>query len=253
MAKPDFEYEKKYWEQGVEFVIGIDEVGRGCFAGPLVVGAVAFAPKVKQFSNLPAGKAGLAIEQLGIDDSKRLKPKERERLAREIKKYALAWDITEVGVSVINRIGIGKATEKAMRKAVGDITKAMGCVMGYGGEIEKPTPTTHPRPITHNSSSSLFILTDFYNIPYLRGVGLKNQKGIKKGDQKSISIAAASILAKVYRDKLMLRLSEKHKKYGWGRNKGYGTKEHQEAILRYGLTRHHRKQFVRTWVEKRAV
>ncbi len=217
MTKPNFSYEKRFWKRGYKFVVGIDEVGRGAWAGPLVVAAVVFAPATKQFSNL-------AIEQLGINDSKLLKPRLREQLAKEIKKRTLAWDVTEVGVGVINKIGIGKATQKAMRKT---LRQAQGKLSG----------------------GKTFVFVDFYSIPYLRGLGRKNQLGIKHGDQKSISIAAASILAKVYRDGLMRSLSRKYPQYGWGKNKGYGTKMQQKAILRYGLTRYHRKEFVKSWKE----
>ncbi|PJE67608.1 ribonuclease HII [Candidatus Shapirobacteria bacterium CG10_big_fil_rev_8_21_14_0_10_40_9] len=225
ITSPDFSYEKKLWRKGFKFVVGIDEVGRGAWAGPLVVGAIIFAPAIKQFNNL-------AIEQLGINDSKLLKPRLREQLAKEIKKQALAWDVTEIGVGVINRIGIGKATEKAMRKTIRDIIRLLNGQM---------------------ASSHFFVLVDFYSIPYLRGLGRKNQLGIKHGDQKSISIAAASILAKVHRDGLMRSLSRKYPQYGWGRNKGYGTRLQQKAILRCGLTRYHRKEFVKSWRKKLVV
>lgn len=228
--KPDFKYESQFWRKGFGLIIGIDEVGRGCFAGPVVASAVVWPQPLKL----------KIIESLGIDDSKKLKPKERERLAKEIKKYALAWDVTEVGVSVINRIGIGRATQKAMRKAVRDIVRLN----------RKKRDINQHNNITIQQYSNVFILVDGFHIKYLRGLGLRNQKAIKHGDQKSISIAAASILAKVYRDKLMRRLSKKYPRYGWGRNKGYGTREHQKSILRYGLTCYHRKQFVKTWKEK---
>ncbi|MDP3955479.1 MAG: ribonuclease HII [bacterium] len=234
---PDFSYEKKLWRQGYEIIIGIDEVGRGSFAGPVVAAAVAWPPKFK-IENLKL-KIG---EDLEINDSKQLKPKEREKLSVIIKEEALAWDITEVGVSVINRIGIGKATEKAMRKAIADIAKLLIA------NCSKKQST-----INYKQSNNMFVLVDGFHVKYLRGIGLKNQKGVIHGDQKSISIAAASILAKVHRDKLMQSLSKqsKYKKYGWEKNKGYGTKEHQNAILKYGLTRLHRKAFVKTWEEKR--
>ncbi len=212
MKYPDFSYEQKLWKKGFGYVIGIDEAGRGAWAGPIVVAACVFAPKVQ-------------IENLGINDSKLLKPREREKLAKEIKKRVLAWDVTEVGVGVINKIGIGKATEKAMRKTVKDIIKKL------------------------KKEANFFVLVDYFYIPYLRGFGRKNQLGIKDGDQKSISIAAASILAKVHRDKIMRSLGRRSrfKVYGWGENKGYGTKKHQKAIEIYGLTRYHRKDFVRSF------
>lgn len=220
MSLPNFSFEQRFWQKGYKFVVGVDEVGRGAFAGPVVVGAVVFTPIKKQFTHL-------TIEQLGINDSKLLKPRTREQLAKKIKKHALAWDVTEVGVSVINRIGIGKATEKAMRKT---LRQAQGKLPG----------------------GKTFVLIDYYYISYLRGVGKKNQLGIKHGDRKSLSIAAASILAKVHRDKIMRSLSRnpRYKKYLWGKNKGYGTKVHLKNILRYGLTRYHRKKFVESWKER---
>ena len=134
--------------------------------------------------------------------------------------------MTEVGVGVINRIGIGKATERAMRKTISDLEKK-----GF-------------RPD--------FVLVDYLYIPYIKGLGKKGQLGIKNGDKKSFSVAAASILAKVYRDRIMRSLSRRprYKHYRWGRNKGYGTKFHLAAIEKYGLTRFHRKQFVETWKRK---
>lgn len=218
--KPDFLEEKKLWEKNFKYVIGVDEVGRGCFAGPVVAAACTFAP----ISNLKS-----KIANLGIDDSKRLKTNERERLEKEIKKYTIAWDVSEVGVSVVNKIGIGKATEKAMRKTIKDVRR----------KLELPT--------TQNSPSSIFVLIDAFYVKYLPGVGLKNQKPIKHGDRQSISIAAASILAKCHRDKLMIKFSRKYKNYLWNRNKGYGTKDHQQAIIKYGLTKLHRKQFIASW------
>lgn len=209
MAQPSFSYEKRLWKRGFKYVVGVDEVGRGAFAGPVVVAAVIFPRQI--------------VEINGINDSKLLKPRFREQLVKEIKEKALAWDVTEVGVGVINRAGIGKATAKAMRKTVSDL-------------VQKGYPPD-------------FVLVDFFYISYLQGLGLKNQKPIKNGDQKSFSIAAASILAKVHRDKIMRSLARKprYKVYGWGRNKGYGTKSHQQAILRKGITRFHRKRFIKTW------
>ncbi|MFZ5366568.1 MAG: ribonuclease HII [Patescibacteria group bacterium] len=256
---PNFYYEKKFWhvkpankratclprespkatftgwKKGFEYVVGVDEVGRGAWAGPIVTAACAFVPQIKNLK--------FKIENLGINDSKLLKPKQREKLAKEIKKNALAWDVTEVGVGVINRIGIGRATQKAMRKSIGDVIKKL-----RNEEIKHKKNSLN---ILISQYPNIFILVDFYSIPYLRGLGRKNQLGIKNGDQKSISIASASILAKVHRDKIMRSLSKKYPQYGWGKNKGYGTKLQQKAILRYGLTRYHRKEFVKTFLENR--
>jgi len=224
MRKPDFRYEKKAWRRGFKYVAGVDEVGRGAWAGPIVAGAVVFAP-APQIKNL---KFKIENSEVKIDDSKRLGPREREKAALWIKENALAWDVTEISVSAINKVGIGKATAKAMRKTLHDIKG-------------KPPIAT----LLHGYvANDLFVLVDGFHVKYLPG-GLKHQQAIIHGDQKSISIAAASIIAKVYRDKLMQRLSKKYPAYGWGKNKGYGTKFHQQAIVRSGVTVLHRKEFVK--------
>lgn len=197
MVLPTLRFEEQLWNQGYSRVCGIDEVGRGCFAGPVVAGAVIF-PKD---SVLPEG----------IADSKLLKPRRREELAEEIKKVALSWAVSEISVRNINKLGIGKATQMAFRKAL--------------KLLEKPAD---------------FVLIDAFNIKHLNR---KRQKAIPKGDRVCISISAASIIAKVYRDKLMKNLSKKYPKYGFSKHKGYGTKLHREAIKKYGLSRIHRKSF----------
>lgn len=219
MGQPNFSFERRLWRQGCSLVAGVDEVGRGAWAGPLVTAAVVFPSKmirrVRQHLD-------------GLNDSKLLKPKFREQLVPLIKAKAVAWDVTEVGVSVINRIGIGKATAKAMRKTIKDLGIKLG------------------------SRKLDFVLIDYFAVSYLRGLGIKKQRGIKKGDRQSFSIAAASVLAKVHRDQIMRRLARRprYKPFGWDANKGYGTKAHQKAILQHGLTRLHRQQFVQTWQEK---
>jgi len=197
MISPTLEFETQLWKKGYLYVCGIDEVGRGCFAGPVVVGAVIFP---KNF---------IFIE--GVADSKLLKPRHRERLVQEIKKQSESWAIAEIGVSVINKVGIGKATQMAFRKVVKLLDKKAD-----------------------------FILMDAF---YIKHLNRKKQKAIIKGDQICFSISAASIIAKVYRDKLMKDLAKKYPKYGFSKHKGYGTKQHQEAIRKYGLTRIHRKSF----------
>lgn len=196
-------------------VVGIDEVGRGAWAGPVVAGGVVFAPETK----IPKG--------VTINDSKQLTSPQREKAASWIRQNSLAWGIGEAPVSVINRVGMGKATKMAFRRAISQLA-------------DKSVKSIKPD----------FLLIDAFYIPYVRGLRRKNQKAIINGDEKSISIAAASILAKVYRDALMHKLSERYRLYKWGNNKGYGTKKHQSAIKKYGLTRFHRKAFVATWKER---
>lgn len=212
---PDFSAEKYYWERG-HLVIGVDEVGRGAWAGPVVAGAAAiFNLKFEIFKDI------------GIDDSKRLTAERKEELARIINKNA-AVGIGEVGVGFINRFGIVRATEKAMRLAIKNLIAGI--------------------TVDQIPKRNVFVLVDAFHVKYIPGVGLANQKAFVKGDQKSISIAAASIVAKVYRDRLIKKLARKNKKYRnylWEENKGYGTSAHQRAIKKHGLTRLHRKAFVK--------
>lgn len=211
---PNFTLEKKLWRRGY-IVVGVDEVGRGALAGPLIVGAYIFGPQIQSLK--------FKIQNLGIkvDDSKKLKPREREVSAKWLRKNCLGFSFGSMSVATINKIGIAKATASAMRKAIYDLR------------------------FKTKSNGQMFVLADAFYIKYLKGVGLKNQKAIIKGDQKVASIAAASILAKVHRDRLMKRLSRKYPQYLWGKNKGYGTKKHQGAIKKYGITKLHRKMFVR--------
>jgi len=206
--RPNFRVEKKLWKR-FTYVAGVDEVGRGCFAGPVVAGCVVFA----QHSQIP--------RSVRIDDSKKITPRQREKGAKWIKENATSWGVGEVSTSVINRLGMAKATKTAFRKSVSEARKRLGKSIDY-------------------------LLIDAFFIPYVRGNPKGRQMAIVAGDEKSLSIAAASMIAKVYRDRIMLKLGKKpkFKKYGWGRNKGYGTKAHQLAIKKYGITRYHRKDFV---------
>lgn len=197
MIYPTLKYEEKYWKQGYKYVCGLDEVGRGCFAGPVVVGAVIFPQDV--------------ILPEGITDSKLLTPKQRKSLEPVIKNRALAWSIAEISVLYINKVGISKATQMAFQKAFRE----------------------------------LFIQADFALVDafFIEDLDKKKQKPIIKGDQLSVSIAAASIIAKVYRDELMEKLHSKYPQYNFKKHKGYGTREHREAIKKHGLCRIHRKSF----------
>lgn len=219
MTKPNFSEEGKLWRQGFRYVAGVDEVGRGAFAGPVVAAAVVWnqGEKIKP----PEG--------IKIDDSKKLKPRQRKLAADFIRQEALSWGLGEVGPTLINRLGLGQATRMAFRKAVA------ACNQNLELRIKK-------------NQKVQFLLIDAFFIPYLRGLRRRRQKAIVGGDEKVTSIAAASILAKVYRDNLMRKLSQKYKVYGWGRNKGYGSREHQIAIKKYGLTRLHRLAHVATFL-----
>ncbi|OGE31948.1 ribonuclease HII [Candidatus Daviesbacteria bacterium RIFCSPHIGHO2_01_FULL_44_29] len=193
--------ESKLWSQGKLLVCGVDEVGRGCFAGPVVAGAVILPPQNPPNLPMPSGLA----------DSKLLKPEVREKLAREIQAMALDYAIGLVEVDMINQIGIGKATQLAFVRAIQGLKN----------------PPDH-------------ILIDAF---YINDLDKSNQQPVKDGDKLSVSIAAASIVAKVYRDQLMRELDAQFPGYGFAIHKGYGTKLHQSAIKEKGLCLLHRTSF----------
>lgn len=202
---PNFDFEQKLWTQGKSFVAGIDEVGRGPLAGPVVTAAVIF----NQNHNM--------IE--GVNDSKKLTAKKRTELAEQIKASAHSYAIGISSVEMINQLGITQATTNAMINALEELEQFNNVLIDG-------------RPIK--------------NFP----IGIEQVEYIIKGDSKSYSIAAASIIAKVYRDQLMGKLAEEFPDYGWQKNMGYGTLAHRNAIKEHGTTIHHRKQFVRNILKK---
>lgn len=180
---------------GFVHVAGVDEVGRGCLAGPVVAGAVILHP------DRPIR---------GLADSKLVPPAERERLAGVIVGRALAWAVAEVGPADIDGMAIHRASLESMRRAVMSLA---------------------PQPDA--------VLVDAFRIPALAVA----QRGIIHGDRLCASIAAASIVAKVHRDRLMAALDEQDGRYGYARHKGYATPEHLAALERYGYSPHHRRSF----------
>src|SRR3989344_449175 len=197
MIFPTLEIESSLWAKGYRFIAGIDEVGRGSWAGPLVAAGVILPTDFK----VPQGLA----------DSKLVKPQSRTKLAKLIKKTALGYYVAEISSYEIDKIGVGKATFVAFRKIFNSI-----------------------------SPKADFCIIDAFHVKYLNR---KKQMAVKDGDKISASIAAASIIAKVYRDKLMKSLHFVYPNYGFGKHKGYGTKSHQEAIKKFGFTKIHRKSY----------
>mgnify|MGYP001814840560 CR=1 FL=1 len=195
-TKIGLDFEKRAHADGFRIVAGIDEVGRGCLAGPVVAGAVI----LKTAEPLPEG----------INDSKKLSKKKRNTIAREVRARAIAWSVGEVQAEEIDRINILEATKRAMSIAIGNL-----------------------------STAPEYLLIDALE---LESVSLP-QKAIIKGDAVSASIAAASIVAKVYRDNLMQEYDERYPEYGFASHVGYGTKAHFEAIRSNGPTPIHRKSF----------
>lgn len=209
MVTPTFKQERRLWAQGYRFVAGVDEVGRGSWAGPLVAAAVIFPPPRE---NLSKRSDLRKVGPLKWRDSKLLTPRQREALVPLIKKTVLAWAIGTVSVKFINTHGLTRATEAALLKAL----------------------------------KKLKIAPDFHLIDYftLKALPPEKQRGIKHGDTLVASIAAASVIAKVYRDNLMLKLHRKHPHYGWDKNKGYGTWFHQKSLRQHGLCPLHRLNFL---------
>lgn len=220
--KPNFAYEKSFWKREYRYVIGVDEVGRGAFAGPVVAAAVIFSPEILQL--IPPRDLAFFKQ---IDDSKKIMPNKRTALTLLIKKIALLYSIASVPVSTINTQGIVKATATAVRKAVLDISKKIMNVRNF----------------QNKSFTESHLLVDGFYIPHVKWFGKKNQTAIVKGDEKSITIAAASIIAKVYRDQYMSNLDKDHPEYGFSLHKGYGTKMHIRAIKQYGFCEMHRTSF----------
>ena len=180
---------------GFVHVAGVDEVGRGCLAGPVVAGAVI----LQSDHYVP-----------GVADSKVLTAADRERLYPEIVDAAVAWSIAILEPDEIDRINIHRASLQAMRQAILSLVPLPG-----------------------------FVLVDGFRVPEL----LMPQRPIIHGDRRSTAIAAASILAKVTRDRLMQDLHARDPRYGFDRHKGYATREHLDAVSRFGYSTVHRRTF----------
>jgi ribonuclease HII len=188
-------YERELWAQGIVHVAGVDEAGMSPLAGPVAAGAVIFPPGFR----LP-----------GVDDSKKLDAKERDRLAPLIREAALAWAVAFVEPEEIDRINIYWAGLLAMRRAV----EALGVA---------------PQHVLIDARK-----LDDVPLP---------QHRIFKGDEKSLTIAAASILAKTARDARMVELDQRFPAYGFARHKGYPVRAHREALARHGACECHRRSF----------
>ncbi len=194
---PDnLEVEHILWQEGIRYVAGIDEAGRGPLAGPVVAAAVIFEPYYH-------------IE--GVTDSKKLSAKQREHFFEIIVGNALSYGIGIVDNREIDRINIRQATFKAMRIAVGSL---------------KINPQ--------------YLLIDGEELPDK----IYPQEAIVKGDSRCFTIAAASILAKVTRDRMMIESDRQYPRYGFSRHKGYGTAFHREMIKKWGPCPLHRRSFL---------
>lgn len=205
MKYPNFSEEKKLWKRGYKIVAGIDEAGRGPLAGPVVACAVIVRNKliIKQLNNL------------GVRDSKKLTPKRREILSEILINHSgVEWGIGRVFEKIVDRINILQATKLAMKRAVKNLEKKLNRK------------------------------TDFLIIDGRIKLNLDtHQKSIIKGDNKVFSCAAASVIAKVRRDRLMRKQHKKYPQYGFISHKGYCTKKHIAILAELGPCKIHRKSF----------
>jgi ribonuclease HII len=214
-------------------LIGVDEVGRGCLAGPVVACAFRFKfdpDKVKDLLKELEQRKGLKLT-----DSKLISAAKRQRWAEilpELGEFAIA----ESSVSEIDEVNILQASLLAMRRAVEKLMNSSG----IGGKLES-LETASPKKGDKDNADFLVLVDGNQKIPGLP-VSVR-QKTVVGGDSKIFEISAASILAKVYRDQLMSRISEEFPFFGWEKNKGYGSKDHLLAIQSHGVTSWHRKSF----------
>lgn len=195
IRKPNLKLEKELQHEGHLIVAGVDEAGRGSWAGPVVAAAVVL-PFLNRYYN--------------INDSKKLTAKQREKILNKILEIAAAIGIGIVENNELDSMGVGQATYLAMRRAVNNL-----------------------------SISPSFVLVDGFKV----GFSEIPSRGILDGDSKSVSIAAASIVAKVARDRLMDEIHQVVPEYGFNTNKGYGTAFHQSQIKKVGISKWHRISF----------
>lgn len=191
--------------EGFQYIAGVDEVGRGPLAGPVVAAAVVLPEE---------------FDVLGVDDSKKLSEKKRNELFDQIIEQAICYGIGQKDHQVIDDVNILEATKLAMAEAIEAAEKMLQDKLGK--EVD-------------------FVLFDAMKIEAVE----KPQQSLIKGDSKSISIAAASIVAKVTRDRQMIDYHQQYPHYGFDSNKGYGTKTHYEGIEEHGITPIHRKSFLK--------
>lgn len=198
-AEEKLRFERALQANGVKYIAGVDEVGRGPLAGPVVCAAVI----------MPLEENALVV---GVDDSKKLSAKKREQLAEEIKARALCYTVVEIDEKIIDKINILEATRLGMKKAIESLEIPPEIVLTDG---------------------NMTIDTHF------------PQRSVVHGDALSYSIGAASIIAKVYRDRLMDEFAKAYPQYGFEKNKGYGTAAHIQGIKEYGLCPIHRRTFTK--------
>jgi ribonuclease HII len=215
MIYPNLKEEKKLWKKKIKYAVGLDEAGRGPLAGPVVAGAIMI--KTNNFSFFP------------IRDSKKLSPKKREYFFKFLTKHpGLEWGAGVVSEKIIDRINIFEATKLAMRKALADLERKIeNDFTGKSGKKEA------------SGLIDFLILDGNFKLDKVN----ISQKSIIKADEKVFSCAAASIIAKVTRDRIMDKYHKKYPTYRFNKHKGYPTKLHFRLIKKYGPSPIHRRSF----------
>ncbi len=199
LLAPTWELEVHLWQAGYRYVAGLDEVGRGALAGPIVAAAVVFPPEAIREASLYT-----------LHDSKRLTPQQRARLVPVLLHHALAWAIGWASWEEVDRLGVPEAARQAFRRA-----------------------------LAHLPISPDYLLLDHLLLPDIE----QPQTALPKGDARSFSIAAASVLAKTVRDAYMEGLDRCWPGYAFARHKGYGTRTHRTALATLGPAPVHRRRF----------
>ncbi|MCB9456196.1 MAG: ribonuclease HII [Anaerolineaceae bacterium] len=199
-------HEHEYYAHGFQFIVGLDEAGRGPWAGPVAAGAVC----------LPVTQPDLSQKLAGVRDSKQMTPRQRTQLLDTIKQVSLGWGVASASNTEIDTLGIVGAVKLAMSRALEMLLATSA--------IEQP--------------DCLFLdallWPEMPHIPQVSMIG---------GDARSLSIAAASVIAKVWRDDFMVELDARYPQYGFAAHKGYGTTQHQAALEQYGPSPVHRTTF----------
>lgn len=202
VSMPGLTLERKLWAEGAGPVAGLDEAGRGAWAGPVVAGAVI----------LPPDRDDLPDVLVGVRDSKLCTPRQREALYPVVLETALAAAVGVASAREVEEHNVVGATQLAMRRALDALGVEVGSLLIDGRTLRLPT----------------------VNVP---------QYSMNEGERHSLSIAAASILAKVTRDRILIELDETYPEYGFAQHKGYGTRLHRAALAAYGPCEIHRRTY----------
>ncbi|MFH1908129.1 MAG: ribonuclease HII [Chloroflexota bacterium] len=230
---PHLRYERSLWKKGLSWVGGIDEAGRGALAGPVAAAVVILPPDASLSRRVGAALSSSkgAVQSLrGVRDSKQMTPLQRESWAPRIQEIALAWSVGFASAEEIDMLGIVPATRLAATRALESL---LATSAGQSPDRQ------NPNPLILNLLIPDFLITDYLLLPNCP----LPQTALVKGDRRSLTVAAASVLAKTARDALMREFDGEYPGYGFARHKGYCTPQHRAALAGLGMCSIHRKSF----------